>query len=182
MADQGAQGLLSPFLRRQRMAAARPWLQGSVFDFGCGSGALAAGLPPGAYCGHDADPAVLGLAQARHPQHRFVAEVPASGDWDTVACLAVIEHCAEPAAFLSRLAALAREGGRIVLTTPHPAYEIFHDAGARIGLFSHDASEEHEVLLDRGALQALADAAGLAMTHYRRFLFGANQLCVLQRT
>jgi len=181
MADQGAQGFFSPFLRRRRIAAARPWLQGRVFDFGCGSGALATAIPSSDYAGYDADPAVIEKARLAHPRHRFLATAPDQGDWDTVACLAVIEHCADPAAFLARLAALVRQGGRIVLTTPHPAFEIVHDVGARLGLFSHDASEEHESLLDRPALEALAQATGLEIERYRRFLGGANQLLVLRR-
>ena len=40
MADQGAEGWLSPWLRMQRIKAAQPYLSRRVLDFGCGSGAL----------------------------------------------------------------------------------------------------------------------------------------------
>ena len=182
MSDQGAQGLLSPFLRRQRLAAVRPWLQGSVFDFGCGSGALAQYVAAGDYCGYDIDAISLARARASQPQHRFIDSQPAEGAFDTVVSLAVIEHCEDPSGFLAQLVALARPGGRIALTTPHPAFEFVHDFGSRIGMFSHDASEEHEALLDRKALHALAAAQRLDVLCYRRFLFGANQLIVLQRS
>lgn len=181
MSDQGAQGLFSPFLRRQRMAAVRPWLQGSIFDFGCGSGALARYVDAAEYCGYDIDATSLVRARSLHPRHRFVEAPPDVDRFDTVVSLAVIEHYDDPAAFLARLVALARPGGRIALTTPHPAYEFIHDAGARIGLFSRDASEEHEALLDKKALHALAATQGLRVLQYRRFLFGANQLIVLRR-
>lgn len=181
MSDQGAQGLLSPFLRRQRLAAVRPWLRGTVFDLGCGSGALAELLGPENYCGYDIDASSLAKARALHPRHRFVDALPAEAAFDTVVSLAVIEHCKDPAAFLRGLVALARPGGSVVLTTPHPAFEFIHDFGARAGLFSHDASEEHEVLLDRKALHELAAAQSLPVLAYQRFLFGANQLFVLQR-
>lgn len=163
------------------MAAVRPWLQGSVFDFGCGSGALSQYVDAAGYCGYDIDAASLARARALYPQHRFVGVQPDAEQFDTVVSLAVIEHCDDPAAFLAHLAALARPGGRVALTTPHPAFEFIHDLGARIGMFSRDASEEHEALLDRKALHALAAGLGLPVLQYRRFLFGANQLIVLQR-
>lgn len=181
MSDQGNQGLLSPFLRRQRLAAARPWLRGKVFDFGCGSGALAEVVGADDYCGFDIDASSLAKARALHPGHRFVDAVLPGAAFDTVASLAVIEHCKDPGALLRDLVALARPGGSVVLTTPHPAFEFIHDFGARVGMFSHDASEEHEVLLDRRALHDLAAAQSLPVLAYRRFLFGANQLFVLRR-
>lgn len=180
MSDQGTQGLLSPWLRRRRMNAVRPWLAGSVFDFGCGSGALAEFVPAADYSGYDIDAQSLAQARVLHPHHRFF-DVPTQIPADTVVSLAVIEHCKDAGGFLRRLAALAKPGGRIALTTPHPAFEFVHDLGSRIGIFSHDASEEHEVLLDRNALSDLARAERLEIVHYRRFLFGANQLIVLRR-
>ena len=53
--------------------------------------------------------------------------------------------------------------------------------GARVGLFSRHASEEHEQLLDRTRLESLAEKAGLNLVHYRRVLLGANQLAVMKR-
>ena len=41
MADQGAEGLFSPFLRSRRLKAACPYIKGRVLDVGCGTGALA---------------------------------------------------------------------------------------------------------------------------------------------
>jgi 2-polyprenyl-3-methyl-5-hydroxy-6-metoxy-1,4-benzoquinol methylase len=181
MSDQGTQGLLSPFLRRQRLAAVQPWLQGSVLDFGCGSGALAQYVSAADYCGYDIDATSLANARTLHPEHRFIDAQPADGAFDTVVSLAVIEHCKDPGAFLRQLVALTRPGGRVALTTPHPAFEFAHDFGSRVGVFSHDASEEHEALLDRKALHALAASQRLEVLRYQRFLFGANQLIVLQR-
>ena len=56
-----------------------------------------------------------------------------------------------------------------------------HDLGAAIGVFSRDASEEHEKLLGRRDLEMVARSAGLLQVKYRRFLGGANQLVVWQR-
>jgi 2-polyprenyl-3-methyl-5-hydroxy-6-metoxy-1,4-benzoquinol methylase len=155
-----------------------------VLDVGCGSGALTSELPPPRYLGVEIDPLSLQLARQRHPGYRFAGELPSAEEkFDTVVSLAVIEHVADPAAFLGELAARLGDspGARIVISTPHPAADWIHHTGAGIGLFSRHASEEHEQLLDQRALQRLGEQAGLRMVSYRRFLLGANQLAVFRR-
>jgi 2-polyprenyl-3-methyl-5-hydroxy-6-metoxy-1,4-benzoquinol methylase len=185
MADQGAEGLLSPFLRRKRLQAAQPYLAGRVLDIGCGSGALASLVAAEDYLGVDRDPEVLAVARERFPQHRFTDSLPPPGQqFDTVVSLAVIEHVEDPSAFLQRAAdhLAGHADARIVITTPHPRLEWLHDLGASLRLFSRHASEEHESLLDQAALGAHAARARLRLTGYRRFLLGANQLAVFACT
>lgn len=156
-----------------------PELRGRVLDYGCGAGALAARIPPDRYVGVDIDVPSLDLARAAHPLHVFHAgldEVP--GDFDTIVMLALIEHVPDPAALLGTLAGRLRPGGRVVLSTPHPRVRTLHDLGARVGVFSREAADEHERLLDRRALRAALGAAGMRLVAYRRFLAGANQLAV----
>lgn len=181
MADQGAEGLLSPYLRKKRFEVAFPYLKGRVLDFGCGSGALAALVHADQYLGVEIDSVLLQHASSRFPKHRFALELPGSSDkFDTIISLAVIEHVSDPAQFLRTLAAYLNDtpASRIVVTTPHPAVEWIHDAGAAIGLFSKHASEEHEDLLDHTKLEMAGHQAGLRLVSYRRFLFGANQIAV----
>lgn len=181
MADQGGEGLLSPFLRRARLRAVHPYLLGRLLDVGCGSGKLAGLVPPDRYLGVDIDSESLERAAREHPGHRFTAALPGETEsFDTIVALAVIEHVASPAGFLAELARRlsAAPGSRIVVTTPHPAAEWIHDAGARLGLFSRHANEEHEQLLDREVLATIGARAGLRLISYRRFLLGANQLAV----
>lgn len=181
MADQGAEGLLSPFLRKKRIRAAGPYLRGQVLDYGCGSGMLAAYVEPGRYFGVDTDPAMIDLARSTFPRHTFsVEELPQGRRFDTIVALAVIEHVPDPAAFLTRAIAHLAPRGSIVLTTPHPDFHFVHELGARLGFFSRAASEEHQELLDGRAMRRLAIDCGLNITGYRRFLFGANQLFLLQ--
>jgi SAM-dependent methyltransferase len=184
VADQGAEGLLSPYLRRLRLAAAREFVRGRVLDIGCGTGALAALVDPAAYVGFDIDGDCVAAAKRRSPRHRFESSLPpVSEKFDTVVSLAVIEHVPDPGAFLAVAGNyLADRASRIVITTPHPALEWVHDAGAAVGLFSRHASEEHETLLDRTSLARCADQACLRLERYRRFAFGANQLAVFART
>ena len=183
MADQGSEGLLSPYLRRRRIAAAQPFLRGRVLDVGCGAGALAGLVPPDRYVGVDPDADSLSAARRAWPAHAFLDTMP-DGDpgFDTVVSLAVIEHVPDPQAFLGALGAMLKGGAgdRIVLTTPRPAVDWLHGAGAAVGIFSSHASEEHEALLGRRDLEALARAGGFAVELYRRFLSGANQLLVLR--
>lgn len=183
MADQGSEGLFSPFLRSRRIRAARPYIRGKVLDMGCGIGALASWVPADLYWGVDIDEPSLALARRRHPRHSFSSSWPAAKpDFDTVVSLAVMEHVPDPAMFLRELAARlsTNPDSRIVCTTPHPLVGRVHGMGAKIGLFSRHASEEHEDLLDKAMLFQLASEAALKPIAYKRFLLGANQLAVFQ--
>lgn len=181
MADQGTQGALSPFLRRKRFEAARPYLKGAVLDFGCGSGALAALVSSNSYLGVDADDRSLQLARIRFPTHRFSSSLPSDHErFDTVVALAVIEHVTNPAGLLQTLAHYLSESksARLIVTTPHPSLSRLHELGASFGIFSRHASEEHKNLLDHKKLDEVGARAGLSLLCYRRFLWGANQLAV----
>lgn len=184
MADQGTEGLLSPFLRTQRFNAARPFLKGKVLDYGCGSGGLAEFIAADNYLGIEIDPISLHNAKLAFPKHRFLPEFPTNKErFDTIVSLAVIEHVHDPKEFLSLLAAYLNDGSasQIIVTTPHPAVDWIHTLGAKIGLFSKHASEEHECLLDAQKLQNYGNGAGLRMFVYKRFLFFSNQLAIFQR-
>lgn len=185
MADQGAEGLLSPFLRARRIKAARPYLAGRVLDVGCGSGSLAGYVAPADYVGLDIDAASIELARASHPDHTFMLSQNLPDDaFDTVVALAIIEHVAEPVDFLTRLGGRlsGSSNARVVCTTPHPRMDWIHTIGARVGIFSRSASDEHEELLDRGRLDEVGRASGLRLIHYERFLLGANQLAIFSRS
>lgn len=183
MADQGSEGLLSPYLRNQRLKAALPFLKGRILDFGCRSGALASLVPAENYSGVDVDDECVRAARRAFPHHQFMTSLAGQdADFDTVVSLAVIEHVADPADFLRELKShLARKpDARIVCTTPHPSIDWVHAAGARIGLFSWSAHQEHQALLDADALRRAGREAGLEMVEYRRFLFGANQIAAFR--
>ena len=184
MADQGSGGLLSPLLRSRRIAAARPFLKGRVLDLGCGSGKLAGIVPPDCYLGVDIDEYSLDRARAAYPDHAFRGSLPPRDEtFDTVVALAFIEHVPDPAEALREMAVRLRPrpASAIICTTPHPTVEKLHALGARAGLFSREANEEHEALLDRRRMEEIARASGLRLVIYRRFLLGANQLALFQR-
>ena len=179
MVDQGREGVLSPFLREQRFKAVAPYLKGRVLDFGCGAGELCQQVAPEYYVGVDSDVPLLNQAKQRFPDYRFLPKLPdAEERFDTIVALAVIEHVADAAQTLKDLAQRLNTQplAQIVCTTPHPAVEWVHTAGATVGLFSRQAHEEHEQLLGPAQLPEVAARAGLHITSYSRFLYGANQL------
>lgn len=184
MADQGAEGLLSPWLRRIRLGAVVPYLHGRVLDYGCGTGGLAEYVQAAWYQGVEIDSTSLHRAKANHPQHAFVSNsAEIDGQFDTIIALAVIEHVEDPASFLGDLGRhLSLTGSAcVVITTPHPSVGWVHDAGAAVGLFSRHANEEHRELLDEGGLMGAGNQSGLDLVDYKRFLMGANQLAVFKR-
>jgi SAM-dependent methyltransferase len=184
MADQGSEGMLSPYLRRKRMQAAAPFLSGRVLDYGCGSGALAMLIDADNYLGVEIDGHSLQNAKRAFAEHRFISSLPEpSIKFDTVVSLAVLEHVGDPAALLRTLATYLSDApaARIVITTPHPSVELVHDVGAAMGLFSKHANAEHKDLLDRAKLEAIARPAGLKLASYSRFLLGANQIAAYSK-
>lgn len=186
MPDQTS-GLLSPYLRRRRLAAVRPYLGGGrVLDYGCGVGELARRVPPERYLGVDRDAESLAAARARFPSHRFVvpeeleAAAAAEAGFDLVVALAFIEHLADPGAWLAATSRRLAPGGRMVLTTPEPRLFGVHRLGAAAGLFSREGAAEHQTPIARADLTVLAADARLRVLVARRFLLGANQLFVLE--
>ncbi|HVQ93368.1 MAG TPA: class I SAM-dependent methyltransferase [Mycobacteriales bacterium] len=179
MSSEERGGRLSPWLSQQRMRISQEYLRGRVLDFGCNDGALLEYCSAENYVGLDIAENGLSRARAKHPDVRFVAALEPDEKFDTVAALAMIEHVPNPGKLLAEWAGLLAPGGRIVLTTPHPRMEWAHTVGAKLRIFSSEAHDEHEDLLDRPKMAEIAGTAGLRILVYKRFLFGANQLFVL---
>lgn len=183
MSDQGTEGLLSPYLRQQRINAVKPFLTGKILDVGCGTGVLAGWVKPENYFGVDIDEQSLLQARAAYPLHRFSPAFPTGKEkFNTIAALAVIEHVKSPVDFLVQLSGYLEKSkdAKIVCTTPHLLLGWAHTAGAKIGLFSRHANEEHEVLFDRKKMETTALAAGMKLAVHKRFLFGVNQLAIFK--
>lgn len=184
-------GLLTRPLVEARLAAVRPFLpEGArLLDVGCGLTALPGRVE--SYLGCDRSREILDESRRRHPGARFVfwdveaSEVPceirASGPFDLILFLALLEHLSEPARAFIRTAPLLSEDGRVVVTTPSPSGRVPLRVGATLGLLSRHASDEHEALLSRADLRRAGAAADLRLVHYGRFLLGLNQVAVFAR-
>jgi len=178
MPDQ-ARGILSPWIRTQRINAVLPYLRGNILDYGCGVGVLAGACQPDLYLGVDIDAASLAVTRARYPGFRFSDTIFPSDRFDTIVLLAVIEHLPSPEMTLRELRSVLNVNGRIALTTPHPLFHKVHRLGAIVGLFSIEAGRQHQALLNYRRMKALADSVDLQIETFRYFLGGANQLFVL---
>jgi 2-polyprenyl-3-methyl-5-hydroxy-6-metoxy-1,4-benzoquinol methylase len=176
-------GVLSPWLRARRIDAVRGHLRGRVLDLGCGVGVLADLVPADRYLGVDVHAASLVAARAAHPRHRFAERLGPEdrGTFDTAVSLAVIEHVEDPLAMLRDLRSALNADGRLVLTTPHRAWEWMHGLGAAVGLVSRDARDQHTMLFDESGLRRLLAATEMSVLGYRRFLLGVNQVVVAAR-
>jgi 2-polyprenyl-3-methyl-5-hydroxy-6-metoxy-1,4-benzoquinol methylase len=173
-----ASGILSPWLRKRRINAVKPYLQGKILDFGCGVGVLAGICGNENYTGVDIDEESVKIAKASYPDLEFTCKLPEDEQFDVVVMMAIIEHIDDPIELLKKFSALLKPNGKIVLTTPHPSVEAIHTFGSKIKLFSSNAAEEHENLFDRKSMNNSLEKAGLNLLHYKRFLFGANQLFI----
>ena len=185
-------GRLSGYLIDQRTALAAEKITGaSVLDAGCNIAPLAAQIASNtAYLGLEIVPEIAELAQRLHPTHEFIS-LDISQDWpldlrerrfDHIVLLAVLEHLSDPLKVVSACETVLNPGGTMIITTPHPRAQRLHSLGAKFGLFSRDADDEHEAFLDRASLAQLAWQAGLSLQDYQRFQLGMNQLAVFSRS
>ena len=179
-------GLLSPFLRSRRIAAARPFFgRGRLLDIGCGTGTLARHVDSTRYLGVDQDEESIAIAKSLFPAHRFLTladftQSQSENQFERIVGLAVIEHIENPQKWLGSLRSFLKPGGQVVLTTPHPSVRQIHELGGHIGLFSREGAKEHQELINRDRMIQLAETSGFRIRHFRRFLFGCNQLFVLE--
>lgn len=99
----------------------------AVLDVACGTGLLLdlLSIEEKRYLGIDASPSMIGVARAKHPDHRFIVGdmhelpplVPAE-DADVVVCLFSLGHAAHLTRVLRDLRWCVRPGGRLIATVP----------------------------------------------------------------
>lgn len=178
-------GLFSHYLRQKRFQAVAPFLQGDVLDLGCGFAEILPWLKPGqAYVGVESHPVIIDWLALNQPGYSFYQQdldfedLHVPGKYDTILMIAVIEHLENPQRVLQQVPAYLKPGGRLVVTTPTPLGDMIHGIGARVGLFSKFAVDEHETIFTRETLTPLLAACRLKVQVYRHFLLGGNQLAV----
>jgi 2-polyprenyl-3-methyl-5-hydroxy-6-metoxy-1,4-benzoquinol methylase len=85
--------------------------------------------------------------------------------FDTVVAGELIEHLANPGAFLERALAHLRPGGRIVLSTPYP-FSVSYSLYALRNYPRTCENEEHVMWFCPRTLSALAERCGLLVHHF----------------
>ena len=165
----------------------------SAIDVGCGAGLLAEPLARlGAHVtGIDAAPENIGAARAHAAASGLAIDYVAGGiedlrgrRFDLVTSMEVIEHVADPAAFVAGLASALAEGGLMILSTPNRtlasrlAMITLGEGMGAIPKGTHDWSkfltpDELETLLT-GADLRVVDRTGLGFSPARGFVTGAN--------
>jgi 2-polyprenyl-6-hydroxyphenyl methylase/3-demethylubiquinone-9 3-methyltransferase len=99
----------------------------TALDVGCGAGLLAEPLARlgASVTGLDASPELIAVAreharaQGLDPHYRAGELAELEGEFDLITCMEVIEHVADPAAFLSQLAKRLASDGLLILSTPN---------------------------------------------------------------
>lgn len=187
---QETEGLLSPWIRNIRLNKVASIIPngGVVLDLACGNGFLSKLLPSDCkYYGVDRiRPSDLGaFTDFMHLDLSHEDAIEEIQEWlpqkpDIISCLAFLEHIPDPSAFITKAATLCGKTGKIIGTTPHPRGRNLHDFLAKLFLCSRSGAKEHETFLERKDLENLAQAANGALIDYRQFLFGLNQLFVLE--
>ncbi|WP_287939573.1 bifunctional 2-polyprenyl-6-hydroxyphenol methylase/3-demethylubiquinol 3-O-methyltransferase UbiG [Sphingopyxis sp.] len=176
-----------------------------ALDVGCGAGLLAEPLARmgAAVTGVDAAPENIAAARAHaagqglgidYHAGELAALPPAT--FDLVTSMEVVEHVADPAAFIAELAARLAPGGLMILSTPNRtalSKLLLVEAAERIGAVprgTHDwgqflKPEELTALLAAAGLEVV-DRTGLAPSAARGFKLGGsealNYLLAAQRT
>jgi 2-polyprenyl-6-hydroxyphenyl methylase/3-demethylubiquinone-9 3-methyltransferase len=160
-----------------------------VLDVGCGAGLLAEPLARlgGAVTGLDAAAENIAAARA-HAAQSGLAIIYRAGElsqlsgekFDLVTCLEVIEHVANPGAFVEGLAGMLADGGLLVVSTPNRtarsrlALIAIGEGTGRIPRGTHDwdkflTPDELTTLLADAGLEVI-DRRGLALSPAKGFV------------
>ncbi len=171
----------------------RPLSGKSVLDVGCGAGLMCEPLARlgGAVTGLDAAPENVAVAQAHAAangggqglsvSYAFADVAEFDGQFDLVTSMEVVEHVADPAAFVAALAARLAPGGLLVMSTPNrtPLSRLgLITIGEGLGRIPKGTHDWHKFLTPE-ELTAHIEAAGLRVTDVRGLSFNPAKGFVL---
>ena len=172
----------------------RPLAGKRALDVGCGAGLLAEPLARlgAAVTGVDAAPENIAAARSHAAGQGLsidyhageLAALPGA-TFDLVTSMEVVEHVADPAAFVAELAARLAPGGLMILSTPNRtalSKLLLVEAAERVGAVprgTHDwdrflKPEELTDLLDAAGLEVI-DRTGLSPSPARGFKLGGSE-------
>ena len=183
-------GILSPYLAKKRLKHILKSITKTsvdILDIGCGETEIPKIIQDKikSYTGIDLLKSVIYKNKKTYPNHTFIygnifdIELPTQFSFDYIILSALIEHLeySENLKLFRKLKPLLKSNGLIILTTPHKKTKKIHEIGARIGLFSKEASHEHKCFFTKKILEKLAKETGFKIKKYKTFQLTLNQIC-----
>jgi 2-polyprenyl-6-hydroxyphenyl methylase/3-demethylubiquinone-9 3-methyltransferase len=163
----------------------RPLTSKSALDVGCGAGLLAEPLArlDATVTAVDAAPELIEAAKAHAAgqgltiDYRACAVEEVEGKFDLITAMEVIEHVADPAAFVASLAARLAPEGLLILSTPNRTEWsklltiTLAEGFGRIPKGTHD----YEKFIDPDAMKALLGRAGLEVVDFEGIAFSPTR-------
>jgi 2-polyprenyl-6-hydroxyphenyl methylase/3-demethylubiquinone-9 3-methyltransferase len=140
-----------------------------ALDVGCGAGLLAEPLARlgSSVTGIDASPEVIEVARQHAARQGLAIDYRAGdvqaleGEFDLMTAMEVIEHVADPAAFVKALARRLAPGGLLVMSTPNATAMsklLMITLGEGLGQIPRGTHEFERFIAPEGMKQLLADA------------------------
>lgn len=174
---------LGIFLMRWRNRVVLPYIRGDVLDVGCGTNTLLKAYrqqcPDLKSVGVDVYP-WEGVDQLILDAAKLPFE---AGSFDTVCCIAALNHIPNRLEFLWEAHRILRPGGRCVLTMLPPAFSHFwHTLRAPWDADQHERGMvDGEVYgLSHNAIATLLRSAQFSLHSESSFMFGINGLYIAQ--
>jgi 2-polyprenyl-6-hydroxyphenyl methylase/3-demethylubiquinone-9 3-methyltransferase len=158
----------------------------AVLDVGCGAGLLCEPLARmgGAVTGVDAAPENITVAAAHAAAAGLDIDYRAGelaqqkpGLFDVVASMEVIEHVADPAAFLAQLAARLKPEGLLLISTPNRTAAsrlLLVEAAERLGQVPRGTHNWHQFITP-DEMEALLTGTGLRVTALTGIAFSPSK-------
>lgn len=155
--------LVEKILQYYRFNKAKPFLLGDVLDFGGNEGELKT------------------LVKGRYLAVNYDHFVMVNAYFDTIVCLAVIEHMTvlEVYEIFYKFKNILNQGGRIILTTPTRIAKPMLELMALLGIIDKINLSEHKHYWNKKEIYTLAEKSGLIIKKYKKFQLGFNQLAIL---
>jgi len=163
----------------------RPLTSKSALDVGCGAGLLAEPLARlgAAVTAVDAAPELIEVAKAHAAGQGLVIDYRAcgveevEGQFDLITAMEVIEHVADPAAFVASLAARLAPDGLLILSTPNRTeWSKLLTITIAEGLGQvPKGTHEFEKFVDPDVMKALLGRAGLEVVDFEGIAFSLTR-------
>jgi len=155
---------LDKLLQSYRFKMVRPYLIGDVMDFGGNKGELKR------------------FVEGRYLNVNYDHSVMENTHFDTIVCLAVIEHIEFDEVFkiFYKFKKILNREGRIFLTTPTKIAKPVLEFWAFLGVIDRGSIVEHKHYWSKKEIYQLANETGFVIKRFKKFQLGFNQLAVFE--